>query len=252
MENIELKVKLESFEGPLDLLLHLIDKNKVNIYDIPIALITKQYMEYLEEMKRLDLNIMSEFLVMAATLLDIKARMLLPAEVNEEGEEVDPRDELVQQLIEYKIYKYMSYELRDRQMDAARFLFKQETLPDEVKAYAPPIDREELIGDATLSKLNDIFKSIMQRQIDRIDPVRASFGKIEKEEVNMEEVMFDLEDYCHNHKTFSFRDLMEKQPSKMKMIVVFLSILELMKVGKIEICQEEIFGDIKIESKIAK
>ena len=252
MESTELKVKLESFEGPLDLLLHLIDKNKVNIYDIPIALITKQYMEYLEEMKRLDLNIMSEFLVMAATLLDIKAKMLLPAEVNEEGEEVDPRDELVQQLIEYKIYKYMSYELRDRQMDAARFLFKKETLPESVKAYAPPINREELIGDATLGKLNDIFKSIMQRQIDRIDPVRASFGKIEKEEVNMEEVMFDLEDYCHKHKRFSFRDLLEGQASKMKMIVVFLSILELLKVGKIEICQEEIFGDIQIESRIAK
>ncbi len=252
MESTELKVKLESFEGPLDLLLHLIDKNKVNIYDIPIALITKQYMEYLEEMKKHDLNIMSDFLVMAATLLDIKARMLLPAEVNEEGEEVDPRAELVQQLIEYKIYKYMSYELRDRQIDAARYLFKSETLPESVKAYAPPINREELIGDATLSKLNDIFKSIMQRQMDRIDPVRASFGKIEKEEVNMEEVMFDLEDYCSKHKSFSFRDLMEKQPSKMKMIVVFLSILELMRVGKIEICQEEIFGDIKIESKIAK
>ena len=89
MESTELKVKLESFEGPLDLLLHLIDKNKVNIYDIPIALITKQYMEYLEEMKRQDLNIMSDFLLMAATLLDIKAKMLLPAEINEEGEEVD-------------------------------------------------------------------------------------------------------------------------------------------------------------------
>lgn len=250
MENTGIKVKLESFEGPLDLLLHLIDKNKVNIYDIPISLITKQYLEYLEEMKRQDLNIMSEFLVMAATLLDIKAKMLLPAEVDEDGEEKDPRDELVQQLIEYKIYKYMSYELRDRHIDAARNLFKPETLPEHVKAYTPPINHEELIGDVTLGRLNEIFKSMMKRQVDRIDPVRASFGKIEKEEVNMEEVMFDLEDYCRSHKDFSFRELMDKQPSKMKMIVVFLSILELMKVGKIEISQEKIFGDIKIRSKI--
>ena len=93
-------VKLEVFEGPLDLLLHLIDKNKIDIYDIPIVEITNQYMEYIRNMQREDLNIMSEFLVMAATLLDIKCRMLLPKEVNEEGEEQDPRPELVEQLLQ--------------------------------------------------------------------------------------------------------------------------------------------------------
>ena len=104
-------VKLPVFEGPLDLLLHLIDKNKIDIYDIPIVEITDQYLEYIHQMEREDLDIMSEFMVMAATLLDIKCRMLLPKEVNEEGEEEDPRAELVQQLLEYKMYKYMSYEL---------------------------------------------------------------------------------------------------------------------------------------------
>ena len=103
-------VKLPVFEGPLDLLLHLIDKNKIDIYDIPIVEITDQYLEYIHQMEREDLDIMSEFMVMAATLLDIKCRMLLPKEVNEEGEEEDPRAELVQQLLEYKMYKYMSYE----------------------------------------------------------------------------------------------------------------------------------------------
>ena len=102
-------VKLPVFEGPLDLLLHLIDKNKIDIYDIPIVEITNQYMEYIRQMEREDLNVMSEFLVMAATLLDIKCRMLLPKEVNEEGEEEDPRQELVEQLLQYKMYKYMSY-----------------------------------------------------------------------------------------------------------------------------------------------
>ena len=96
-------VKLPVFEGPLDLLLHLIDKNKIDIYDIPIVEITNQYMEYIRQMEREDLNVMSEFLVMAATLLDIKCRMLLPKEVNEEGEEEDPRQELVEQLLQYKI-----------------------------------------------------------------------------------------------------------------------------------------------------
>lgn len=109
-------VKLEVFEGPLDLLLHLIDKNKIDIYDIPIVEITNQYMEYIRNMHREDLNVMSEFLVMAATLLDIKCRMLLPKEVTEEGEEEDPRKELVEQLLQYKMYKYMAYELKDRRL----------------------------------------------------------------------------------------------------------------------------------------
>ena len=106
---MELTVKLQVFEGPLDLLLYLLDKNKVNIYDIPIAMITEQYMEYVNQMDKEDLNVVSEFLVMAATLLDIKSRMLLPKEVNEEGEEEDPRAELVEKLLEYKLFKYMSY-----------------------------------------------------------------------------------------------------------------------------------------------
>ena len=101
-------VKLQVFEGPLDLLLHLIEKNKIDIYDIPIVEITNQYMEYIKAMQKEDLNIMSEFLVMAATLLDIKCRMLLPKEVTEEGEEEDPRQELVEQLLQYKMYKYLN------------------------------------------------------------------------------------------------------------------------------------------------
>lgn len=110
---MELSYKLEKFEGPLDLLLHLIEKNKVNIYDIPIAEITDQYMEYVRQMDEENLDVVSEFLVMAATLLDIKARMLLPKEVNEEGEEEDPRAELVMRLLEYKKYRLMSEELKD-------------------------------------------------------------------------------------------------------------------------------------------
>ena len=111
-------VKLPVFEGPLDLLLHLIDKNKIDIYDIPIAEITDQYLDYIRQMDHEDMNVTSEFMVMAATLIDIKCRMLLPREMNEEGEEEDPREELVMQLLEYKKYKYMSYELRERMTEA--------------------------------------------------------------------------------------------------------------------------------------
>lgn len=248
---MNLTIKLQVFEGPLDLLLHLLDKNKVNIYDIPIVEITNQYMEYIAEMKRNDLNVMSEFLVMAATLIDIKSRMLLPAVQTEEEEEAeDPRAELVQQLLEYKMYKCMAYELRDRQMDAERVLFKEPTIPAEVAEYEEPVDIQELVSDLTLAKLNSIFKSIMKKQVDKIDPVRSKFGKIEKEEVSLSDKMAYLENYCLSHSYFSFRSLLEAQSGKMEIIVTFLAILELMKTGKIFISQDKTFDDIKIQSKI--
>ena len=243
-------VKLEVFEGPLDLLLYLIDKNKVDIYDIPIVEITNQYMEYIEQMKEQDLNVMSEFLLMAATLLDIKCRMLLPAEVNEEGEEEDPRAELVEQLLQYKMYKYMSYELKDRQMDGALLMFKEATIPDEVKAYEEPVDLDELLDGLTLAKLNSIFKDIMKRQVDKIDPVRSTFGKIEKEEVTVEDKMEYLNKYITSHKKFSFRDLLQKQKSKTQLVVTFLAILEMMKMGTIWVEQEKTFDDIIITSNV--
>ena len=243
-------VKLQVFEGPLDLLLHLIDKNKIDIYDIPIVEITNQYMEYIRAMERADLNVMSEFLLMAATLLDIKCRMLLPKEVNEEGEEEDPRQELVEQLLEYKMYKYMSYELKDRQVDADQVLYKDPTLPEEVLEYVEPVDMDELLGDLTLARLNHIFKDVMRRQANKIDPVRSTFGKIEKEEVTLPEKLDYVTDYAREHKRFSFRELLEKQCSKVQLIVTFLAVLELMKVGTIFIEQEQQFDDIIITSML--
>lgn len=243
-----LQVKLEAFEGPLDLLLHLIEKNKVDIYDIPIVEITAQYLEYIKAMETEDMNIMSEFLVMAATLLDIKCRMLLPKEVNEEGEEEDPRAELVQKLLEYKMYKYMSYELKDRQIDAAKTWFKDKTLPKEIEDYKAPVDMETLLGDADLSKLQELFKSVMRRQEDKIDPVRSTFGQIEKDEIDMDLKTGYIDNYIKTHKTFSFRALLEKQKSKMEVIVSFLVILEMMKLGRVSIVQENTFDDIIITS----
>ena len=196
------------------------------------------------------MNVMSEFLVMAATLLDIKCKMLLPKEVNEEGEEEDPRAELVQKLLEYKMYKYMSYELKDRQVDAARTLFKGKTMPKEIEDYRPPVDMETLIGDADLGKLHELFKMVIRRQEDKIDPVRSTFGKIEKDEVDMDLKTAYVEDYIQTHKTFSFRELLEKQRSKMEIIVTFLVVLEMMKTGRISIVQENTFDDIIITSII--
>lgn len=242
-----ISVKLEVFEGPLDLLLHLIEKNKVDIYDIPIVEITEQYLDYIRAMERSDMNVMSEFLVMAATLVDIKCRMLLPKETSEEGEEEDPRAELVQKLIEYKMYKYMSYELKDRQLDAQRSLYKTPSIPEEILNYREPVDYEELVGDMTLQKLNEIFKEMIKRQEDRIDPIRSRFGNVEKDEVQLEEKQHYILCYLNEHDRCSFRELLEKQNSRMEIIVSFLVVLELIKVGQIYIAQDRLFDDIIIE-----
>ncbi|MEF9915747.1 MAG: segregation/condensation protein A [Lachnospiraceae bacterium] len=243
-------VKLEAFEGPLDLLMHLIEKNKIDIYDIPIVEITKQYMDYIHAMEKSDINVMSEFLLMAATLLDIKSRMLLPKEKNEDGAEEDPRQELVEQLLQYKMYKYMSYELRDRQMEAEQMLYKPPTIPEEVLTYKKPVDLDLLLEGITLHQLNDIFKDVMKRKEDKVDPVRSTFGQIEKEEVTLAEKLSFVEAYASKYHKFSYRELLENQKSKMHMVVTFLAILELMKVGKITIQQEHTFDDIFITSLV--
>lgn len=239
-------VKLQVFEGPLDLLLHLIDKNKIDIYDIPIVEITNQYMEYIKAMEKEDLNVMSEFLVMAATLLDIKCKMLLPRELNEEGEEEDPRQELVEQLLEYKMYKHMSYELRDRQVEAQRALYRSPAIPEEVQEYVQPVDMDALLEGLTLSKLRHVFKDVMKRQADKIDPVRSKFGKLEKEEATVPEKLEYVAEYAAAHKTFSFRELLMEQRSRVQIVVTFLAVLQLMKEGAVRILQEQPFDDIII------
>lgn len=244
-----IEVKLQVFEGPLDLLLHLIEKNKVDIYDIPIVEITQQYLDYIRQMEREDMNVMSEFLVMAATLLDIKCRMLLPREVNEEGEEQDPRQELVQKLLEYKAYKYMSYELRDMEVDAGRSFYKKATLPEEVAAWRPPVDYEELLADVTLTRLHTIFQNCLKRQEDKVDPVRSSFGRIEKEEINIERKARHVTDYIRSHSRLNFRELLESRSSRTDVIVTFLVVLELMKTGAVSVEQEDVEGDIMITVK---
>lgn len=240
-------VKLPVFEGPLDLLLHLIDKNKVNIYDIPIVQITDQYMEYIRQMEREDLGVVSEFMVMAATLMDIKCRMLLPAPAQEESTAEDPRAELVAKLLEYKLYKYMSYELKDRMESAEKQFYKKPTIPTEVSRYRQPVDPYELLADVTLPQLSQIFSSVMSRREDKLDPIRSKFGRIEKEETSLSDKLRDIREYIQSHRRFTFRSLLERQASKMQVVVTFLAILELMKTGDIRIIQEHIFDEIQIE-----
>lgn len=245
---MDIEYKLQVFEGPLDLLLHLIEKNKVDIYDIPIVTITEQYLEYVNEMQNLDMDVMSEFLVMAATLIRIKSKMLLPGKEETEEEEEDPRAELVRRLLEYKVYKYAAIELKDMELSASHAMYKKPTIPKEVSMHKEEVDPVELVDGMTLNALNEIFQSIMKKQVDKIDPVRSKFGTIEKEEINIEDRMIQIREEVRGLKGINFRTLLESQPTKMNIIITFMSILELMKVGAIIIRQEDTFGEIVIDS----
>ena len=242
-----LSVKLQVFEGPLDLLLHLIDINKINIYDIPIAVITDQYFEYIHQMQRQDMEVMSEFLVMAATLLRIKSKMLLPKDPKENEETEDPRDELVERLLEHKMFRYIAMELKDLQVDASHSLFKGKTLPSDMEYEEPVIDMDELIGDLNLKKLHQIFLDVLKRREDKMDPIRSHYGRIDQEEVSLTERMDALTEYGKKHRTFSFRKALEGGHTKTYVIVSFLAVLELIKSGVVHVNQEDIFGDIQIE-----
>ena len=240
-------LKLQVFEGPMDLLMHLIEKNKIDIYDIPIVTITDQYLEYVRQMEHDDMNVTSEFLVMAATLLDIKSRMLLPREENAEGEEEDPRDELVRRLLEYKMYKYMSEELREKSRHAGYSYFRPQDLPEEVRSYVPPLNYEELIGDKTAQSLKNVFAEVLRRKKSRVDPIRSGFGKIQREEISVADKTLYIRAYLASHPHADFREMLEQEDSKEEIIVTFLVILELMKNQMIRITQEETFGKIAID-----
>ena len=200
--------KLEKFEGPLDLLLHLIEKDKINIYDIPVAQIAEQYMEYVSAMQEKDLDIMSDFLVMAATLLDIKSRMLLPVQKDDEnGIEEDPRKELVEKLLEYKRFKLMAQELAGMEFETNHILFKECLLPEEVAGYEKPVVLDELLEGVELHRLKSIFEEIIKRSEYRLDRHRSSFGTIKKESISLEERINSLMQYASAKRKFSFRGI---------------------------------------------
>ena len=244
---MKIGVKLDAFEGPLDLLLHLIEKNKVSIYDIPIVEITDQYLEYLHAMEAEEsMESLSEFHVMAATLLQIKSRMLLPREEKEEEE--DPREELVRRLMEYKMFKYAAMELKDLSVDAQKVFYRGESVPREIREYQDPVVPEEIVGDISLTRLNEVFQMVIRRKKDMEDPVRSKFGKIRKEKYRVEDRITDIRKMVKGMRRINFRTLLDIQPSREKVIVTFLAVLELMKVGEISVTQEENFAEIYLDS----
>jgi len=244
---MNLSVKIDVFEGPLDLLLHLIDKNKVTITDIPIALITDQYIAYMELISLNRMDTMSEFVEMAATLIRIKTRMLLPSKKDENDEIIDPRQELMEQLLEYKKYKLIAEQLKDKQIDAGKVFFKKPSIPEEIEAYVPKPDPDALLKDLDFSKLYLIFQQTMKKQENKIDPIRSQFGTIKRENYTVHDKMDEILLLKTTLRRFSFRELLEKAANKSEMIAAFLAILELMKISKIKVVQMNVFHDIEVE-----
>ena len=244
------KLEKLNFDGPLDLLLQLIEKNKVDIYDIPIALITEQYLEAIHAMPEKNLEEMSEFLIMAATLLDIKAKMLLPRE-EEEVEEGDPRAELVARLLEYKKYKLLSAQMRSLEEGSDKLWYREQDLPQEVAKYKPPVDLDHLLKNETAEKLQRIFDEIMRRQSDRTDEVHSHFGEIEREAVQIGDRLDYVKERVRKPGRHSFRSLLGSSATKLEIVITFLAILELIKTGEIRLSEDSTRDDFTLEDNAA-
>jgi len=225
------EVKLERFEGPLDLLLHLISRDEIDIYDIPIAHITQQYLEYIELMRLLDLDVAGEFLVMAASLMRIKAKMLLPTPPLGETEEMDPRDELVQRLLEYRQFKEASGTLKTRE-ERRRLEFERGMLPDEDEAGPLPL------APATLFHLLDALNRVLARL-----PARTVM-ELEGEAYDIEERIERIAHRVAVAGNLSFETLLGECRTRLEMIVTFLALLELLKLNRLSAIQDGNFGEI--------
>jgi segregation and condensation protein A len=230
------KIKLEIFEGPLDLLLYLVKKDHLNIYDIPIAKVTEQYLQYLDLMQLLDLNIAGEFLVMAATLMQIKSKMLLPAEeYPAEGQQEDPREELVKRLLEYEKFKEIAESLRQKETDQ-REVFKRPK--PEIEKEIP--DNKEVYFEASIFDLINAFSAALK------DVPKEVFYEVIKDEFTIEEKIHEILHLLLVTESMTLSEFFSKAKNKLEIIVVFLAILELVRMKEIVARQKELFQEIEV------
>lgn len=231
-------IKIQNFEGPFDLLFHLIEKNQVNIYDIPINEITDQYMEYLFTMKELDLEIASEFLVMAATLLHIKSKMLLPDKKEKAEEEADPREELILKLIEYKKYKDFAHELKAREEKWEKVYYK---LPEIIG-----FEKEEEVLTLSADDLRSVYACLLEKNRKKLNNTGSKMATIiQHEKVSLKSKMREVLMFLFKRTFFKFSELFPlKSRSKTEVVTGFMAILELSKLKRIRLEQQSQFSDI--------
>lgn len=242
-----LRLKLESFEGPLDLLLHLIDKSEVDITEISISEITDQYLAYLETMQELNLEIASEFLVMASSLLAMKSGLLLPRPIeldvpliDYDDETIDPRQALMERLIEYKKYKQLANDLRDREVERNQLFTKP---PENLAAYVPDSDPNPVEGVSLFDLLDAFRKALSKAQPDEY------VAGIHRDEISVEGRMQEILDImAFRSGSITFSDLLSNYRTRSEIVVTFLALLELMKGKKVRCVQDHLFEEIVIQS----
>lgn len=232
------KLKLDLFEGPLDLLLFLIKKDDIDIKDIPIVKITEQYMQYIETMKLLDLDVVGDFLVMAATLMQIKSKMLLPPDPSEvTEEELDPRDELVRRLMEYKKFKEIAADLQLKEIKR-RDLFARNYDEDSIEQFRE--DAREIFFEANLFDLINALTDALKRVPEEV------LHEIIKEEFTVEQKIHDVLHSLLEQPVVMLKDVFSRAKSKTEVIVTFLAVLELIRLKEIKVVQKAIFGEIEV------
>ncbi len=242
-----LEIHLKAFEGPLDLLLYLIEKNKVDIYDIPIFEITQQYIEYLQEMEKMNMDIASEFIVMAATLINIKARMLLPVEKTDDEEEEDPREALVRRLVEFQRYKTAAGRLKGMLADPDRLIITR--TPETIRGERPVPSVKSLLEPVQLEELYELCRRAILIQEESFDDVRAGFKTVEHEEYTVEEKIDSLFHMLNLLQKVSFYQLRHESHSKTETITFFQAMLELARMNLVTLSQDGLFQDIIMKQK---
>ncbi len=230
------RIKLENFEGPLDLLLFFIHRDKINIYDIPISHITNEFLEYLRLMRLLSLSVAGDFIVMASTLMQIKARMLLPKPQDPDGEIEDPRSDLVRRLLEYRQFREASVQLGEKFDFQSQHYAKGRPMPASDTREDPNV----YVRNISLFDLLSIFRETLSRMP---DPVTY---EIHQEEVNLDEKIRFILDRIQSGRKALFSEIMSEMQSKLHVIVTFMAILELMRKKLIQVIQDATFSEIEI------
>lgn len=243
------KIKVDDFEGPFDLLLHLIKKNKMDIYNIEIYKITNQYLRYLDEMKEMDLEITSEFIVIAATLIEIKSKSLLPKVKVEDENEEDIENKLKLRLIEYKQIKAVSSFFKERHINSGEIYSKKPEII-EIEEEKAPRSNEDIFKNLTLIDLYNIYNNILDTYHNKQNNINVVQRKIYTDKYKVEDKMKELLDRFNNANVIEFRSIIKESESKLETVVTFLALLELIKLRVIIAYQEGNFKEILMKRRV--
>lgn len=239
LETNKYSIKINNFEGPLDLLCHLIDKNKMDIYDINISEITDQYIEYINQMEKMNLDVTSEFLVMSSTLLYLKSKHLLPKQQDDEEEITE--EELIRRIIEYKKYKEITKKLKENFLSYSKRFFK---MPEEIE-----LPKQKIETEYNSQMIPDIYKNILQKNTDKINENASNIEKIAiTETYTVGDKVKEMYRALIKYKKFTFNKLFSvKKRSRTEVVTAFSGLLEMSRRNKVKTEQAELFGDIEVE-----